>query len=151
MPATLAPETFTEATVQNAYALAAKIKKVLYQQPCYCHCDRQPGTAVCSIATPESMRRSAAFACAKRLYAYEQTQKGKTPAQIREGIEKGDWKTGRYDEVSDAGNIGKVASRQSSHLAGNAHPVNLPAEGHRDFAYSRIDVRVFELAECRSP
>jgi hypothetical protein len=25
------------------------------------------------------------------VYAYEQTKKGKTPAQIRAGIEKGDW------------------------------------------------------------
>jgi hypothetical protein len=25
------------------------------------------------------------------LYSYEQTRKGKTPAQIREGIEHGDW------------------------------------------------------------
>src|SRR5271154_6672329 len=43
MPATLAPDTFTDVTVQNAYALAAKIKKVLYQQPCYCYCDRHAG------------------------------------------------------------------------------------------------------------
>jgi hypothetical protein len=25
------------------------------------------------------------------LYSYEQTRKGKTPTQIREGIERGDW------------------------------------------------------------
>jgi len=27
------------------------------------------------------------------LYTYEQSRKGKTPAQIREGIERGDWQS----------------------------------------------------------
>jgi len=37
------PALFTEPIVQNAYAVAAKIKNILYQQPCYCHCDRSHG------------------------------------------------------------------------------------------------------------
>jgi len=37
LPATMNPDLFAEPLVQNAYAVAAKIKKVLYQQPCYCH------------------------------------------------------------------------------------------------------------------
>src|SRR5206468_9826620 len=40
LPATMDPELFADPVVQNAYALAARIKKALYQQPCYCHCDR---------------------------------------------------------------------------------------------------------------
>ena len=44
-PATMNPDFFTEPVVQNAYAVAAKIKKILYQQPCYCHCDRKIGRA----------------------------------------------------------------------------------------------------------
>src|SRR6266852_6175342 len=43
MPATMDPGVFTDPVVQNAYAVAAKIKKTLYQQPCYCHCDRSQG------------------------------------------------------------------------------------------------------------
>ncbi len=35
MPATMDPGVFTDPVVQNAYAVAAKIKKTLYQQPCY--------------------------------------------------------------------------------------------------------------------
>jgi hypothetical protein len=27
------------------------------------------------------------------IYSYEQTKKGQTPAQIRAGIERGDWQT----------------------------------------------------------
>ncbi len=75
------------------YEMAAKIPSVLYQQPCYCHCDRALGHnslhscfegthgAVCSTCMKEGM------------YAYEQTKKGQTPAQIRAGIERGDWQT----------------------------------------------------------
>src|SRR6266705_5065581 len=43
LPATMNPEFFPDPVVQNAYAIAAKIKKTLYQQPCYCHCDRSQG------------------------------------------------------------------------------------------------------------
>src|SRR5260370_7007772 len=43
LPATMDPGLFTDPVVQNAYAVAAKIKKTLYQQPCYCHCDRSQG------------------------------------------------------------------------------------------------------------
>src|SRR5260370_8433317 len=37
LPATLHPELFPGPVVQNAYAVAAIIKKTLYQPPCYCH------------------------------------------------------------------------------------------------------------------
>src|ERR1700680_4143403 len=36
IPATLDPQQFPDALNRNVYALAAKIKPVLYQQPCYC-------------------------------------------------------------------------------------------------------------------
>jgi len=91
LPATLDPSLFTDPLAQNAYSVAARIKKILYQQPCYCHCDRSQGhgslldcyvskhAAVCGICEREDF------------YAYEQSRKGKTGAQIREGIEHGDW------------------------------------------------------------
>jgi hypothetical protein len=93
MPATLAPETFTEATVQNAYALAAKIKKVLYQQPCYCYCDRHAGHGSLLDCYTGKHAAECGVCLREGLYAYEQTKKGKTAAQIREGIEKGEWRT----------------------------------------------------------
>ena len=76
---------------QNTYAIAARIKSVLYQQPCYCHCDQQVGhqslldcfvdahASVCTICKKEAV------------FAYDQTKKGKSPAKIREGIIKGEW------------------------------------------------------------
>jgi hypothetical protein len=91
LPATLSPSLFTEPVAQNAYALAARIKKILYQEPCYCHCDRSQGhgslldcyagkhAAVCGICEREDF------------YTYEQTRKGKSASQIRDGIERGAW------------------------------------------------------------
>jgi hypothetical protein len=91
LPATLSPSLFTEPVAENAYSVAARIKKILYQEPCYCHCDRSQGhgslldcyvskhAAVCGICEREDF------------YAYEQSRKGKTAAQIRDGIERGDW------------------------------------------------------------
>jgi len=76
-----------------AYKMAAKIPAVLHQEPCYCHCDRALGHnslhscfegthgAVCSTCLREVV------------YAYQQTKKGQTPAQIRAGIERGEWET----------------------------------------------------------
>jgi len=93
LPATMNPELFTEPGVQNAYTVAARIKKTLYQQPCYCHCDRSQGHgslvdcfaskhgSVCNICMSEDF------------YAYEQLRKGKSAAQIRAGIIQGEWQS----------------------------------------------------------
>jgi Protein of unknown function with PCYCGC motif len=91
LPATLSPSLFTEPVAQNAYALAARIKKILYQEPCYCHCDRSQGHG--SLLDCYVSKHAAACGICERedFYAYEQSRKGKTGAQIREGIEHGAW------------------------------------------------------------
>jgi hypothetical protein len=78
LPATMSPTLFTDIVVQNAYTVAARVKKTLYQQPCYCHCDRSQGhgslldcfaskhASVCEICIREGF------------YSYEQSRKGKT-------------------------------------------------------------------------
>ena len=93
LPETMNPELFSQPLVQNAYAVAAKIKKTLYQQPCYCHCDRSKGhTSLLDCFASE--HGSGCGTCIyEDLYTYEQVRKGKTAAQIRAGIIKGDWKT----------------------------------------------------------
>jgi hypothetical protein len=82
---------FTHQYQVVAYKMAAAIPAVLHQQPCYCHCDRAlrhnslhscfEGThgATCSTCMKETV------------YAYQQTKLGKSPTQIRAGIERGDW------------------------------------------------------------
>jgi hypothetical protein len=92
LPATLGPDTFTDAVVQNAYALAARIKKVLYQQPCYCHCDRSQGHGSLLDCFAGKHGAECGVCIREGLYSYEQTRKGKAAAQIREGIERGEWR-----------------------------------------------------------
>jgi hypothetical protein len=91
LPPTLAPSLFNQTIVFNAYAAAARVKKVLYQEPCYCHCDRSAGHGSlldCFVGR----HGSECGTCVKEVfYSYEQTRAGKTPAQIRESIIKGEW------------------------------------------------------------
>jgi hypothetical protein len=91
LPPTMAPSLFNETVVFNAYAAAARVKKVLYQEPCYCHCDRSVGHG--SLLDCFVGRHGAGCGtCIKEVfYSYEQTRAGKTPSQIREGIIRGDW------------------------------------------------------------
>jgi len=75
----------------HAYELASKIPVVLHQQPCYCFCERMGHNSLHSCF--ENTHGARCFTCLKELYySYQQDKKGKTAAQIRAGIIKGDWK-----------------------------------------------------------
>jgi hypothetical protein len=76
----------------HAYELAAKIPKVIYQQPCYCYCDRGMGhTSLHSCFS--GTHGAECGTCLKELYyTYTMFKQGKTARQIRAGIIKGDWK-----------------------------------------------------------
>src|SRR6266576_3921079 len=93
LPATMSPEFFPDPLVQNAYAVAAKIKKTLYQQPCYCHCDRSKGHASLLDCFASEHGSGCGTCIYEDFYSYEQVHKGKTAGQIREGIIKGKWKS----------------------------------------------------------
>jgi hypothetical protein len=75
----------------HAYELAAKIPKVLYQQPCYCYCDRSMGHK--SLHSCFSGTHGAECGtCLKELYyTYTMYKQHKTAGQIRAGIIKGEW------------------------------------------------------------
>jgi len=91
LPETLSPQLFTNIIVQNAYTLAARVRKILYQQPCYCRCDRSQGHGSL-LDCFASKHASVCDTCIREgLYSYEQSRKGKTAAQIRDGIEHGAW------------------------------------------------------------
>jgi hypothetical protein len=77
----------------HAYELAAKIPKVIYQQPCYCYCDRGMGhTSLHSCFS--GTHGAVCSTCLKELYyTYAMNKQGKSSREIREGIIKGDWKT----------------------------------------------------------
>ena len=93
LPETMSPDLFTDPVVQNAYTVAAKIKKTLYQQPCYCHCDRSHGHTSLLDCFASKHGSGCGTCIYEDLYSYEQVHKGKTAAQIREGIIKGEWKS----------------------------------------------------------
>lgn len=91
LPTTLSPTLFNDPVIKNAYAAAARIKKTLYQLPCYCHCDRSAGHGSlldCYV----SQHASGCDICMKEVFfASEKLRKGTTVAQIREAIIKGEW------------------------------------------------------------
>ena len=93
LPATMDPAVFNEPILQNAYVAAAKIKKTLYQQPCYCHCDRSHGHTSLLDCFASKHGSGCGTCIYEDLYAYEQSQKGRSAAQIRASIIKGEWKT----------------------------------------------------------
>jgi hypothetical protein len=76
----------------HAYELAAKIPNVIYQQPCYCYCDRGMGHSSlhsCFAGTHGAQCGT----CLKELYyTYQMNKQGKTVKGIRASIIKGEWK-----------------------------------------------------------
>jgi hypothetical protein len=89
---TLPPRDFPKNPVaRHAYAAAAHIEPLLYQLPCYCHCDRELGHT--SLLTCYQTRHASKCGTClmEEYYAYEESRKGKTAAQIRQGIIRGDW------------------------------------------------------------
>ena len=90
--AQLAQAGFTEPAEREAYKAAAKVGSLLYQMPCYCHCDRQVGhTSLRSCF--EGTHGEACATCAQEaLYVYQQSKKGWSAKMIRAGIIRGDFK-----------------------------------------------------------
>lgn len=92
LAATLPPSDFpNDPTSERAYAAAAKIKPILYQMPCYCHCDKEIGhTSLLSCY--QDRHASICSVCKMELYyAYVESHKGKPALAIRTGIMRGDW------------------------------------------------------------
>lgn len=88
------------AAQKHVYALAAKIPRVLHQQPCYCYCDRGHGHNSLHSCF-ESDHGAHCMACMQEvIYAYKMTKLKKTPAQIRRGIIAGEWKSIRLETAT---------------------------------------------------
>jgi hypothetical protein len=92
LPETLDPKQFPDAETQNIYALAAKEKTVLYQQPCYCRCDKEVGHKSLLDCYVDTHAAHCILCKKEAVFAYTETQAGKTAAQIRKEIMDGKWK-----------------------------------------------------------
>ncbi|MGH9486205.1 MAG: CYCXC family (seleno)protein [Terriglobales bacterium] len=94
LPPTLNPAQFSDPRVRAAYAMAAQIRAVLYQEPCYCGCDKEAIHHKSLFDCFAGLHASICQTCMMEgVYAYRQTKQGKTPAQIRAGIEHGAWRS----------------------------------------------------------
>jgi len=72
---------------KRAYAAARANSSTIYQLPCKCHCERQGHTSLRSCF--ESLHGAGCYVCMKEvLYADQQSRRGRTPAQIRDGINR---------------------------------------------------------------
>lgn len=84
----------------TAYKMAAKIPGVLHQQPCYCHCDREMGHNSLHSCF-EGTHGAACSTCMREaIFSYQQTRLGRTPAQIRASIERGEWTKVQVEDAS---------------------------------------------------
>jgi uncharacterized protein with PCYCGC motif len=91
LPDTMSPLLFPDMLVQNAYIVAARVKKTLYQEPCYCHCDQSQGHGSLLDCFVSRHGSGCNICMGEAFYSYEQVKKGKTASQIRDGIMKGEW------------------------------------------------------------
>jgi len=70
----------------QAYKLAARISGLLYQLPCYCHCDRSVGHTSLRSCYESEHGAHCGTCMQEAFYAYQIHQKGKTAKEIRDGI-----------------------------------------------------------------
>ncbi len=85
----------------HAYELAAKIPAVIYQQPCYCYCDRMGHKSLHSCF--ETTHGARCDICLKELYySYAERKKGKSAAEIRKAIVAGAWRGVDLESASAA-------------------------------------------------
>ena len=84
---------FREPWQVAVYKEAAQIPDVLYQLPCYCHCDRALGHTSLHSCFEGTHGAICATCAAEEAYAYKMTKLGRTPKQIREGIERREYES----------------------------------------------------------
>ena len=82
LPTTMAPELFSDPMVQNAYTLAAKIKKTLYRSPAIVIATALRATAACSIALPANTAPNAAPACMRTSTRTNSRRRAKPPRRF---------------------------------------------------------------------
>lgn len=77
--------------VLAAYRAAARLPAAMYQQPCYCHCDRSQGHQSLHSCFEDLHGAGCGTCMQEALYTYQMSKKGWTAKQIREGIIRGEY------------------------------------------------------------
>jgi hypothetical protein len=71
--------------------MAQRIPNVLYELPCFCRCDRELGHSSLRSCFEGTHAATCSVCMREGAYAYQQTKLGRTPAQIRLAIERGEY------------------------------------------------------------
>ncbi|MGI4854087.1 MAG: CYCXC family (seleno)protein [Janthinobacterium lividum] len=82
---------FSHGYQTTAYRMAGAVSDVLYQQPCFCWCSKAMGHKSLHSCFEGSHGAVCATCMKEAAYTYRQTRLGRTPAEIRAGIVKGEW------------------------------------------------------------
>jgi hypothetical protein len=94
---------FREKWQVAVYKEAAQIPTVLYQLPCYCRCDRALGHSSLHSCF-EGTHGAICSTCAMEgAYAYKMTKLGRTPKEIRAGIERKEYESIDLDALGRSG------------------------------------------------
>ena len=88
----LVDQGYSEPVQTHAYELAAKVPKLIYQQPCYCYCDRNHGHKSLHTCFESTHGAMCGTCMAEVFYSYQMSKQHKTAAEIRKGIIAGEWK-----------------------------------------------------------
>ena len=94
LPSTLPWELFAgNPYAQNGYYLASRFREVLYQQPCYCYCDHSlgHGSLLDCYTKPDKHAAICQTCLMETFFVDEEARAGKTAAEIRKEIIRGDW------------------------------------------------------------
>ena len=92
-PATLPPSQFPHPIIARAYQVAREIPGTLAQQPCYCFCYKTAGHRGL-LDCYADLHGSACSVCIQEALLAEKLHKeGRSAAQIREAIIRGDWRS----------------------------------------------------------
>jgi hypothetical protein len=84
---------FQHAYQKKSYEVAEKNAEVLHQQPCYCYCDRGFGHNSLRSCFETDHGAHCAACMKEAFYTAKMLKQKKTPAQIREGIIRGEWQS----------------------------------------------------------
>ena len=91
-PETLPPSQFPIPVIAHAYAVAKEMPGVLAQQPCYCFCSRTDGHRGLIDCYADLHGASCSVCVQEALLTEKLTREGRTPAEIRAAIIRGDWR-----------------------------------------------------------
>ncbi len=99
LPKTLQPPAFSaNPKAHVAYCVAARIPDVLYQEPCFCHCNRfADHKSLLDCYTKDHGLNC--FACqAEAVFCFEKHLRGFAPGEIRKALYRDEWRSLNLDE-----------------------------------------------------